>query len=429
MSDRASKIKIALLCFALLLAAGLALADVPHSRTRDVPYTINQFPSSYDPWEQYDESLMYQWDTFANVMYPASSPPGTFGAGNGKNEYAGFLTNSQVDSYYGFTWGGAAAMTISWWDHTGHISESDIAWNAHLNWTTDIEDYLEDSSILPYQLATIHELGHTFGLDDYDYDKSDDKSVGYETVMNYSHPWHNYALGLDDGQTVQKMYPSRQNTVHDLGIYDFHCTSQFSCPDASKSTGSVACGRSFEIDGIQIANLGNYSESNVSATFYLSEDINISSSDVKLGTISFGSLASRSRSIVDVELTVPSDTDIDTYYVGAIISGASGDALSENNSMFLPGQIRVTSSGGGGGDDDEPNDPQDCERFCEVIDSCSLASEIDVSSWDECVNLCEIIRHSVLECVLDATYCSEVADCIGAGDDSSSDDEEDACCG
>ena len=427
---------------ASLMATGFlaasVVADVPSVGIRcSVPYRIYQLPNDYDPWEQWDEPMMEQWMAFSTVLW-YGTPSGAFGVGNGLSEMAGFLTDSQLYDYYGFHWGEyTLGLNVSWWQG-GCMLESDIMFNADWDcWTTNIETVLDDSDCALYQLTAVHELGHSYGLDDYFKDRRDGiAAIGYDSVMNYAHPYYSFGLGLDDSMSIQNMYPARALNVHDVGIYNFYCTGDRNCPTARKSRGIVGRGESFEIEGLQVANLGNYSESGVSATFYLSSDPFITSSDFAIGTISWGSVGSRTRTIVDVELTVPGNAPTGNFYVGAIISGPGSDVLSENDTTFLPSRIKITDGGDDDDDDDDddlgdddssgPDDDDDYDRDCEDI--CTKLVQCGrMSDYDECLDQCGQIPSSTARCIENARNCGEVGACLGDGSGRDVDDDDDAC--
>ncbi len=79
--------------------------------------------------------------------------------------------------------------------------------------------------------------------------------------------------------------------------------------------------------------------------------------------------------------------------------------------------IACTSSGGGGGDDDDDDDndtaSEECDAFCDYMANClDLADQLGIQSVDQCVDLCEQSDSSVVECVMDASSCDDLATCL-----------------
>ena len=346
---------IILLAIALLSFASLAVADAPvSSYLRSSAYNFKLFPGSADPWEQFDESTINLWETYSSILNGIQPSSGTFSPGNSQSEIAGFLTSSQTASYYGFSWSSGVLGVTAMYGYDNTLYEADMMFNPSWTWTTDweaSEDHYNTQML--YQHVLLHELGHTFGLADYHY-KSDDKSMGFDSVMNYAYlPWR-VQTRIDDVLAVQNTYPGNKRSVHDMGVFDFACSSKYDCSPATVSTSYVQAGKTFKVSGFQVENLGNYNESDVEVSFYLSKDRTISSYDTFVGSAGWDSFDLHSRSTFNATLTVPADAVNGTYYVGAIVSMSSSDALDDNNSTWA--YYTITVNGGTEGDDDDDDD-------------------------------------------------------------------------
>ncbi|MDP8254241.1 MAG: hypothetical protein P9M14_00690 [Candidatus Alcyoniella australis] len=134
----------------------------------------------------------------------------------------------------------------------------------------------------------------------------------------------------------------------------------------------------------------------------------LSSSAKVVGTLSAG----------DASCSHMSGTDYYGNFAGAYSAGLSS---------FL-------NNGSPGDDDDDDIDDddsedRDCQTMCERIDQCSLSGDLGINTISECLDLCELFRQSVYECIIAADSCSEIEDCVGLGSSSSSSSDSSECCG
>lgn len=361
------------LCCLLLLAPLPVGADVPHyylercaSPYGDLPYTMNQLPPDEDPWEEYDEGMIKQWRIFDSVIEWSDHP--TMPAGDWsydyRNDIIGIITDSELENVTGYSWPGSAAgmCIISIYSDTNCIAFTDIVFNAAYEWTTDYFEALEDDYTLYYQDALLHELGHTFGLDDYDYSKVRNypDSIGFNSVMNYYKPWTG-VLGLDDAMTIQKMYPYFQQDVTDIGVYYYYCDSQTHCPQVWVHDSSVSTGDELAVDNIQVANLGNTDETDVEVEVQL-VDVDHHQQVYTLGSFVVAKLPSRTNKLVDVSVKVPYSVPSGSYYL-AFATSHDADYYADNTSIS-PLIIAVS---GGGGDDDDSGGDQSCSSLMSAI--------------------------------------------------------------
>ncbi|MDP8224834.1 MAG: hypothetical protein P9L99_15855 [Candidatus Lernaella stagnicola] len=342
-------------CVGLIAALGLAVclasADPPiHDYVRcAAPYMIYPLGNNEDPWEQQDERMIGQWASFGDIMTAKANPPGSdsYWGGNRRNEIQGFVDDSEMYRRFGFHWGSAAGVCITWVDHSNCVAESDIAFNPEYDWSTDTWAILEDpDSELAYQHVLLHELGHTIGFADYNYKSSESKGLGYNTIMNYAYPWNYWVLGVDDAMGVDTIFPERVGRQYDFGVYAFHCESKTKCPMATVSPGMVSTGGSISIHDLQVASLGRGKLSNarVTVTLLSYPDHNQS---YELESVVWDTFPGYGSQLVDLTVSVPSGVPAGTYYVELVASHSRSaqDPYAKNDSVVLPTHVRVLDEG------------------------------------------------------------------------------------
>jgi len=387
-----------------------AAADAPliGAKQCDVPYQIIPLSDDNDPYEAFDEKMMRAWKAFAPIMTWPDNPPQLphYFLGDGKNQIAGFFTDAEIYALADFHWGGAAAVTMMFIDHNGCLVEADIMFNAELTWTTDIYAYLIANK-LPYQHALVHELGHTFGLADYNYKGDDGKSSGYDSVMNYAIPWL-AVLGLDDALAIQHLYPAQAKQVHDLGVYSYYCESQYSCPLAGAAPHSVSTGDVLEIHNLQVANLGNFDEDQTQIEFFLYQVE--ADTAYSLGTVEIQGLNSQTSALIDLEITIGADVPSGTYFLQAQVQ-APADDYANNNTAVFPREITVQSTSG---NDDETGGNADivCQGLVEQIyDICGLQLVLsETLDRDAALLVCDI-SYSPWDCIYNCFINPQADDC------------------
>jgi len=456
-----------LLCLALFLPSPVG-ADVPHDNYRrcespygDLPYVMNQLPDSEDPWEQYDEATIRHWRRFDSVLewseFP-SMPTGDW-TYDYRNDIIGLVSDNELESVTGYGWpSGAAGMCItSIYSYSDCIAFTDIVVNSEYDWTTDFFESMENDYTLYYQDVLLHELGHTFGLDDYDYSGGAGypDSIGYNTVMNYYYPWVG-VLGLDDGMTIQKMYPDFKENITDIGVYYFYCDSQTNCPKIQVRDASIDVGDKLAVDGIQVANLGNTEETDVEVEVRLI-DTEKHQQIYPLGSFVVSRLPSRSNKLVDVEIKVPATVPSGRYYLAFAVEHETN--YQANNTSISP--TKITVSGGVGDDDDDDvlddddNDNDNRQQLCNALmsliyDNCGLSvfylgvlldyqaalsncyqSGFPVSCLNECWRNPDVDDCNSLQACF-AGMCGFAIQSSSAdddGDDEDDDDDDDGACG
>jgi hypothetical protein len=427
----------------LCLLLGLILpleADVPLMGVDRcaLPYTFDQLPGSADPWEKQDEPTMKSWNKFADIIRWESNPSSSSNwYHNGINDIVGFLTDSEISAITGWSWGSAAA--VAWTSTSGNcIVETNIVFNGDLDWTTDYNASMDNNPLL-YQGALIHELGHSFGLADFDYSGGTTypSSIGYNTVMNYSYPWI-ATVGLDDAMTIQAMYPGRSSNLHDIGVYSFYCDAMDNCPKARVNPRTIESGDSITITNIQVANLGNFMETSIEVDIRLVDAFD-DSTNYKLGSFSVDSLGSRKNTLVDLEVTVSDDVP-DGYYYPTITSDHDSTYLNNNEATVY--ESIVLGSPDPPSSDDEPDSgdglsSDDCENIVrgiyEICDHKVQNASGDEIGMYEAYEDCDWGGSStdwfcLSECYKDSEACDDFLSCASSGCDNpltSGDDEND----
>lgn len=314
----------------------------------DLFLTMEQVPSD---WWSYDENNSSMWE-FNQVMdifrYVASD--GGIGD-NSDNEFAGWVSQSTLNSLYGFNWGSALALNITWFPSgcpCCEMSQTDIMFNPAYSWTESFDYALGNNSVINYKPVVYHELGHAWGLqrgscvEDYSYNRPSIMHAYYSNIVEDGlgmHSWDAYALReLYDNQTS---VPARQ----DIGVESYYSNGG-SLANTTTNTTYYQPGDPITIRDITVENMSSASTSNLRIRFFLSTNDIISTGDTQIGSYwNWSSFSAGSWWTGDLSTSIPSNMAPGTYYVGAIVSrngsSYSGDNYSNNNSTYLYNTIEV----------------------------------------------------------------------------------------
>lgn len=233
-------------------------------------------------------------------------------------------------------------------------------------WSTDRPEYDNAHAEVSYQATATHEIGHTLGFH---------HNFRNLSVMNYYQDFAGQYITRADVLEARQHLPGKVLTVTDVATYPFRydAAAQPTTPNtddsveasrgedavilASAFPTSVAPGGTLQVRDWTAENLSTSAPSNVRIRFYLSTDRTITTSDIALGGTVYSSFGTWSDSVnggcpSGCTYTVPASTPAGQYFVGALVTSGSSDALDSityNNSWSLPDPIRVGSSSGGSG--------------------------------------------------------------------------------
>lgn len=235
-------------------------------------------------------------------------------------------------------------------------------------WSTDRPENTETDPSIFFQATATHELGHSMGFH---------HNFRNISVMNYYQDYASQYISRADLLEARAHFPGRVITLTDLGTYPFRydpagqpATPSVGDIPASRgedavslttaSPSTVAPGAGLQIKNWTLENLSTSTVTNARLRFYLSTDRNITTSDIYLGGVLYSNFTTWSDSANggcgsfnnDCTFTVPANTPIGSYYVGAIAmygDSLAQDGVSYNNSWSLPDRISVSTSSGGSG--------------------------------------------------------------------------------
>lgn len=306
-------------------------------------------------------SEIANWNNHANLFTHVAPATGvTLGnPSNGKNEVNSPISSAEASSRYGYTLDsttyGVALMEPEanfgnfnscesigspngqpTGQGCGLYTQADVLINGNFQsaWTTSRTAY-DGKAVV--QTTVLHEVGHILG---------NHHVFNHFSTMNYMNDDSGWFVTRIDARAIRSHYSAVANAVTDLAVYPFkYGASQYGETYATFTPTSVAAGGTTTLSNIRVENVGNASSvSNVTVTFYLSSDTNITTSDTVVGTLSWPTFSTWWESSSGITLTIPSSVTAGTYYIGGIVS-ASGltNSVSINNSFLV--RTRSGSSG------------------------------------------------------------------------------------
>jgi hypothetical protein len=311
----------------------------------DPTFTMEQVAATH--WDYaWNEYAMATWN-FTIDFYRYSPDDGTFGGDNGENEFVGFIDDAQYYAAYGFHWGGASGMTISYidaGDPCDEIHESDVMFNSAYSWTSDFLTFL-GGSVQYYQAAVIHETGHVWGLMS--------GKLKPETYA-YNHPSVMNNAGTDiiedatevhvpDVNLMRRVYDGLTSVpqVKDVGVESYYAS--LGLHKSTTSAASYYPGDSITISNVTVENLSPTAQTDVRLRFYLSTDRTVTTADNLMGYYwSWPTFSKETYSVANYTTTVPYIAS-GQYFVGAIVTvnGFGTDDAQDNNATYLTDTINV----------------------------------------------------------------------------------------
>ncbi len=311
----------------------------------DPIFTMEQV--STGRWDYDDnETAMAIWN-FTIDFYRYVPDDGLFGGGNGESEFVGFIDDAAYYSAYGFHWGGASAMTISYidpGDPCDEIQESDVMFNSAFSWTDDFLIYLA-GSVEYYPAAVIHETGHVWGYMSGKL-KAETYAYNHPSVMNNAGTniiEDALAVHVPDVNLMRRIYDSLTGVpqVRDVGVEAYYAS--LGLHKSTTLSNSYYPGDSITIDHITVENLSPTAQTDVRLRFFLSADRSVTTSDSLMGAYFYWpTFAAETYSVANYTTTVPYISS-GPYYVGAIatLNGFAADDAGENNATYLPDTVNI----------------------------------------------------------------------------------------
>jgi hypothetical protein len=309
---------------------------------RALPLVMQQLPAT-STWFNQNNGAMSTWNRFVD-LYRYIPYDGSAG-NNSQNEFAGWPSDSDVFRAYGFHWGGALGMTVSWWGcECCRITQSDVMFNPAYAWTTSISDAFHGNSIL-YMPAVMHELGHTLGFqtggpfkETYDYD--------HPTVMHayYDNIWED-GLGIHaaDSYLVRHTYAAQRPalTLTDVGAETYYASGGLH--PATLSNTRVTSGAPITVRGVTVENMSDSNVSNLSLKLFLSPLRSLAFGGWPMGGWNWPTFPPENYFSGTFSTVVPWDTPGNTYYVAASVScsGPGTDGFTSNNVTWMPVTLEV----------------------------------------------------------------------------------------
>jgi hypothetical protein len=311
---------------------------------------MQQVPTTWWSW-RINEDCMYVWNQTMDV-YRKIASDGYWGD-NSQNEFAGFPSDADVRSQYGFGWQpGAIAMVI--WERgflqptCGRITQTDVCWNPGYSWTGDFNVALGNPGVLLLRSVTMHELGHTWGeqmgsfAETYDYDTATVMQPYYSDIVE-----DGWGIHRSDAYLIRRQYSDQRPilTKRDIGVESYYASNGLK-PSQTNLT-SYAPGQAIMLNNVLVENMSYTALSNVRLRFYLSTDRTITTSDYQMGADWYwASFPAEYTSLHTYATTVPSNVPAGSYYVGAIvtINGYNSDDLTWNNATFFFRKITVSGA-------------------------------------------------------------------------------------
>ena len=326
-----------------------------------LPFIMKAVPAD---WWSYDtfEASRQTWNWFMGI-YQKLASDGKYGH-NSKNEVCGWVSDADMFRIYGVHWNGYLGWAHSWWragSPCGRLLESDVLFNPTYDWTDNEAAAWGNADLILLRPVAMHEMAHTWGMqrgeagqwgyyESYDYDR-------LTVVHSYNHNIIEDGRGIHavDAFCLRRNYSSRTsilNTV-DVGVESYYADNGLHNATADKS--SYYPGDPISLNHITVENNSYNAVSEVRVRFYLSTDRTITTDDYRIGTFwNWESFAGESRSVFNIDSTIPDNVPAGTYYIGIMVTvnGDKQDDYTINNRTSFFSTISIKARSSGGNDDD-----------------------------------------------------------------------------
>ena len=314
---------------------------------QNIYINMQQVPTSWGEWGK-NNGHMWLYNQYMDI-YRYHDYDGYWGR-NGDNEFGGYPSDADLYSNWGFHWGSSdLAMTCySWYCKCCRIYESDIVFNPAYSWTLD-KDYAEDhpGSVILYDTCLLHELGHSWGMQD----ENEDYSYWEPTVMHAYNGWvveDSMNIHVPEAWAIRRDYSNQESipALTNMAVHSKYADgSHLNWANSTTNKTSYKAGESITVSRLTVENTGTTNLNNVHIRLYLSTDRYIDTYDTQIGDWYWGSFGSEAYGIYDFTTTVPSGLPDGNYYVGALITynGYYEDDFWQDNTTHLWSRINISS--------------------------------------------------------------------------------------
>jgi|GEM_PF-4200878 len=311
---------------------------------------MKQVPSSFSEFGVYN-NIMYDMNLVMDIFSYIDSD-GSFAGNNGVNEFCNSVSNEALNSQYGFQWGGALGMTITYAEaDCGPIAESDHMYNPSYSWSENIDDVINGSNIYNLVQVSMHELGHVCGFmlgpysETYAYDQLSIMHGGYQNIYENGRLLH-----AADAYLLRQHYKSQTaiKSYVDVGIESYYAdpdVSQFNLRPSTTDKAVYEPDEVISISNVTAENNSNVSLSDVRVQFFLSRNRDIPANDYELGSyLYFDNFNAESRSRFGANRFIPWNVPAGEYFVGIAIykNQFTFDDHWRNNTTTLTSKISIT---------------------------------------------------------------------------------------
>ena len=314
------------------------------------PIAINPFPASYTPWAPVDQNMLALWNYYSDIFRVRTSS-GTYLWPDGINDFAGFLTSSDVSYMYGATWEalGSGVIGVTMIRYVNNrIAEADVMLNAGVSWTLNDEaKFAGTTAAASFRQTMFHEFGHVWGAQHFNDDLSQMGYSYYGQLRGFTLPY------TDDAEGVRTLYPAVPRSDLSVHLFRFLAKTKSGSSDFfthlnATQPSAVNSGDDFTVSGFTVSNAGTTTIATPTIEWYLTAQRNFAAGYYYLGSTSYSSLPRFTRfdtTTISATVHVPGATPTGSYYLAAFIRNDAGPSLSvfpyDNNRSFSLNTISV----------------------------------------------------------------------------------------
>jgi len=338
-----------------------------------LPFSIEMVPEDWWSYNIISASINI-WNKFMSV-YQKKPADGKYGH-NRKNEFCGWVDDSNMFKIYGVHWNSYLAWAHSWWSGNpcGKLIESDILFNPSYDWTSDENFAIGNSDVIYLGPLVMHESAHTWGMqrgqegqwgypETYDYDRLTVVHNYYSSIVENGRGIHTADVNL-----FRRNYSNQTDIKNlvDIGVESYYADNGLHSSETNKS--SYEPGDQITLKNVTVENNSYNAVSDVRLRFFLSKDRNITTDDFQIGSYwKWDSFKKEGYNISDYDSTIPGNTPSGTYYVGMMITknGYDDDNYTANNKTSFFSTIQINS----GGTSDNDGSSKDCFLSSSVFGS------------------------------------------------------------
>ena len=316
------------LCIQLLSLSAQAYTVLP-AKWASNNTTMRASSASFPPGNPYTVALgtvVSRWSTNpSNFRFTQTYNDPSVSFGNGQNE-VWFSSDASACN---------PAVTYSWWDAAGNLTETDICFYVGESYTTSMSKsslWAYGGPFRPFQTTAMHEYGHALGLgheaDEYNIMGQDwtHLSLNGSTARSYSGEDANdgavFLYGLFSGEDMGVVHMKRTGAVGEYSWHDLtklYNSSGVELPFTvfnGQRRYNVSRGQTVRVEFTYENNGATYKSPSVG--FYISTNSTINTADTQFHKFTLG-LGRNDVTTYLRTVTIPATlTRGSTYYLGAI---------------------------------------------------------------------------------------------------------------